>query len=158
MRQRQTWNLRHHHRLRRILCHPDRQLRQGAVGLTDGHSDIVTTAIATGYDDRLPVTGMKSVTDNRLAQLIVSIMKLSRRHQARSALAKTEAFKQSSRDRKRVEMLFAHMKRILRLGRLRLRGPCGAQFEFTLAASAQNLRRLAKLVARPPPFAPLRAA
>src|SRR6202049_304026 len=50
------------------------------------------------------------------------------------ALAKTEAFKQSSRDRKRVEMLFAHLKRILRLGRLRLRGPCGAQFEFTLAA------------------------
>ena len=59
------------------------------------------------------------------------------------ALAKTEAFKQSGRDRKRVEMLFAHLKRILRLGRLRLRGPCGAQFEFTLAAIAQNLRRLA---------------
>jgi hypothetical protein len=38
-------------------------------------------------------------------------------------------------------MLFAHLKRILRLGRLRLRGPCGAQFEFTLAAIAQNLRR-----------------
>jgi hypothetical protein len=37
-------------------------------------------------------------------------------------------------------MLFAHLKRILRLGRLRLRGPCGAQFEFTLAAIAQNLR------------------
>ena len=54
-----------------------------------------------------------------------------------------------------VEMLFAHLKRILRLGRLRLRGPCGAQFEFTLAAIAQNVRRLAKLVARPPPFAPL---
>ena len=53
------------------------------------------------------------------------------------------------------EMLFAHLKRILRLGRLRLRGPCGAQFEFTLAAIAQNVRRLAKLVARPPPFAPL---
>src|SRR5947199_5104676 len=70
------------------------------------------------------------------------------------ALAKTEAFKQSCRDRKRVEMLFAHLKRILRLGRLRLRGPCGAQFEFTLAAIAQNLRRLAKLVARPPPLAP----
>jgi hypothetical protein len=53
--------------------------------------------------------------------------------------------------RKRVEMLFAHLKRILRLGRLRLRGPRGAQFEFTLAAIAQNLRRLAKLLARPPP-------
>jgi hypothetical protein len=44
-------------------------------------------------------------------------------------------------------MLFAHLKRILRLGRLRLRGPSGAQFGFTLAAIAQNLRRLAKLVA-----------
>jgi hypothetical protein len=42
-------------------------------------------------------------------------------------------------------MLFAHLKRILRLGRLRLRGPRGAQFEFTFAAIAQNLRRLAKL-------------
>ena len=65
------------------------------------------------------------------------------------ALAKTEAFERSRRDRKRVEMLFAHLKRIFRLGRLRLRGPCGAQFEFTLAAIAQNLRRL--VVVRPPP-------
>ena len=70
------------------------------------------------------------------------------------ALAKTEAFEQSRRDRKRAEMLFAHLKRILRLTRLRLRGPCGAQDEFTLAAIAQNLRRLAKLVARPPPAVP----
>jgi transposase len=69
------------------------------------------------------------------------------------ALGKTEAFEQSRRDRKRVEMLFAHLKRILRLHRLRLRGPRGAQDEFTLAAIAQNLRRLAKLVARPPPLA-----
>ena len=69
------------------------------------------------------------------------------------ALAKTAAFEQSRHDRKRVEMLFAHLKRILRLGRLRLRGPRGAQFEFTLAAIAQNLRRLARLVIRPPPLA-----
>lgn len=68
-------------------------------------------------------------------------------------LAKTEAFEQSRRDRKRVEMLFAHLKRILKLGRLRLRGPRGAQDEFTLAAIAQNLRRLAKLAAQPPPIA-----
>jgi len=69
------------------------------------------------------------------------------------ALAKTEEFEQSRHDRKRVEMLFAHLKRIFRLGRLRLRGPRGAQFEFTLAAIAQNLRRLARLVVRPPPVA-----
>jgi len=62
------------------------------------------------------------------------------------SLAGTEAFEQSRHDRKRIEMRFAHLKRILRLGRLRLRGPRGAQDEFVLAAIAQNLRRLAKLV------------
>jgi transposase len=66
-------------------------------------------------------------------------------------LAGTDAFEQSRHERKKIEMRFAHLKRILRLGRLRLRGPRGAQDEFVLAAIAQNLRRLAKLVARPPP-------
>jgi transposase len=70
------------------------------------------------------------------------------------ALTKTEAYGQTRRDRKKVEMLFAHLKRILRLGRLRLRGPRGAQFEFTLAAIAQNLRRLAKLAVHPPDTTP----
>jgi len=68
------------------------------------------------------------------------------------SLACTEAFEQSRRERKRIEMRFAHLKRILRLGRLRLRGPCGAQDEFTLAAIAQNLRRMAKLLTHPPPI------
>jgi hypothetical protein len=54
------------------------------------------------------------------------------------ALATTEAFAQSRRDRKKVEMLFPHLKRILRLGRLRLRGPSGAQFEFTRQRFAQT--------------------
>jgi transposase len=71
------------------------------------------------------------------------------------ACGKTEAYVQSRRDRKKVEMLFAHLKRILRLDRLRLRGPSGATFEFTLAAIAQNLRRLAKLIAQPPPYRPV---
>lgn len=69
------------------------------------------------------------------------------------AVAKTAAYEQTRRDRKKVEMLFAHLKRILRMGRLRLRGPAGAQFEFTFAAIAQNLRRLAKLTFRPPDIA-----
>jgi transposase len=67
------------------------------------------------------------------------------------SFAGTKAFEQSRRERKKIEMRFAHLKRILRLGRLRLRGPRGAQDEFVLAAIAQNLRRLAALVARPPP-------
>ena len=87
---------------------------------------------------------------NMPARRIVRDVNEAARDVAR-ALAKTEAFAQSRRYRKKVEMLFAHLKRILRLDRLRLRGPSGAQFEFTLAAIAQNLRRLAKLVVRPPP-------
>jgi hypothetical protein len=58
-------------------------------------------------------------------------------------LAGTDAFQQSSRERKKVEMRFAHMKRILKLNRLRLRGLNGARDEVLLTATAQNLRRLA---------------
>ncbi|TKB76791.1 MAG: transposase [Mesorhizobium sp.] len=64
------------------------------------------------------------------------------------AIAETPEYERSRHRRKKVEMLFAHLKRILRLGRLRLRGPSGARDEFLLAATAQNLRKLAKL--RPP--------
>jgi transposase len=59
----------------------------------------------------------------------------------------------SRRLRKKVEMLFAHLKRILKLDRLRLRGPNGAHDEFILAATAQNLRKLAKLIPMPIPTA-----
>jgi len=61
--------------------------------------------------------------------------------------------------RKKVEMLFAHLKRILKLDRLRLRAPCNVRDEFPShcpagkqsaaargAATAQNLRKLAKLI------------
>jgi hypothetical protein len=67
------------------------------------------------------------------------------------SVAKTEAYVTSRRERKKIDMLFAHLKRILRLDRLRLRGPYGAHDEFLLAATAQNLRRLAKLVPSPAP-------
>ena len=60
--------------------------------------------------------------------------------------AATDASTVSRRERKKIEMLFAHLKRILGLGRLRLRGPCGAKDEFLLAATAQNLRKMAKLL------------
>jgi DDE family transposase len=67
------------------------------------------------------------------------------------ALVNTEAFRQSSRERKKVEMRFAHMKRIFKLDRLRLRGLSGVKDEVLLTATVQNLRRLAKLVCRAPP-------
>jgi transposase len=59
-------------------------------------------------------------------------------------VATTTDYKQSRKDRKKVEVLFAHLKRILKLDRLRLRGRRGARDEFLLAATAQNLRRMAK--------------
>jgi transposase len=68
------------------------------------------------------------------------------------AVANTALYQRSRRDRKKVEMLFAHLKRIMRLDRLRLRGPTGAHDEFLLAAIAQNLRRLAKRLCPPVPI------
>ncbi len=64
-------------------------------------------------------------------------------------IAKSSEGRTSRRLRKKVEMLFAHLKRILKLDRLRLRGPNGARDEFLLAATAQNLRKLAKLIPAP---------
>ena len=64
-------------------------------------------------------------------------------------IAKTETYVTSRRERTKIEMLFAHLKR---LDRLKLRGPSGAQDEFLLAATVQNLRKLAKLIPLPAPM------
>jgi hypothetical protein len=64
------------------------------------------------------------------------------------ALQHTEAFRDSRRLRKKVEILFAHMKQHFRFTRLKLRGLAGAAEEFLLVATIQNLRRLIRL--RPP--------
>ena len=132
-------------------------------------ADKLLTTTGTVIDDGETLRYLASTSDCRDCPLKVRCCpKASSRRVPRSiyeeardvarALANTEAFEQSRRDRKRIEMLFAHLKRILKLGRLRLRGPCGAQDEFTLAAIAQNLRRLAKLIARAPPMAAACAA
>jgi len=68
-------------------------------------------------------------------------------------VAKTPAYRKTRRQRKQVEMLFAHMKRILKMDRLRLRGLSGARDEFLLTATAQNLRRMAKYLSTGPPAA-----
>ena len=68
------------------------------------------------------------------------------------AVAKTPLYQQSCKDRKQVEMLFAHLKRILKLDRLRLRGLSGASDEFLLAATVQNLKRMARRLCTGPPL------
>ena len=52
------------------------------------------------------------------------------------AVAQTAAYRQTRRQRIQVEMLLAHKKRELKMGRLRLRGINGAQDEFLLTAIA----------------------
>jgi transposase len=83
---------------------------------------------------------------NTLIRKIARSVHESSREVART-IAKTAAYRQSRKDRKKVEVLFAHLKRIMKLDRLRLRGLSGANDEFLLAAAAQNLRRMAKWLA-----------
>jgi len=82
---------------------------------------------------------------NTPARKILRAVHEGARQMARDICASEEG-RTSRRERKKVEMLFAHLKRILKLDRLRLRGPNGARDEFHLAAAAQNLRKLAKLI------------
>jgi len=49
------------------------------------------------------------------------------------------------------EYSLTHLKRILNLDRLHLRRPCGAGDGFLLAATAQNLCKMAKLIVIPEP-------
>ena len=66
-------------------------------------------------------------------------------------LIQTEAYVDSSGERKKIEALFGEAKNILSMVRLRLRGLSGARDEFLLTATVQNLKRLAAHTARPPP-------
>jgi transposase len=67
------------------------------------------------------------------------------------ALMGTPEFKQSSNQRKKIEMRFAHLKTHHHFERMRLRGLSGARDEFHLAAIVQNLKTLANHIWRPPP-------
>ena len=91
-----------------------------------------------------PCTLKPRCSPNAPARKIPRSIHEGARNMARN-IAKTDAFLTSRRERKKIEMLLAHLKRILQLDRLRLRGPNGARDEFHLAATAQNLRKLAKL-------------
>ncbi len=64
----------------------------------------------------------------------------------------TDAYGESATDRKKIERLFGEAKRHLSMTRLRLRGITGARDEFLLTATVQNLKRLVKQAAIPPPI------
>ena len=83
---------------------------------------------------------------NILARKVLRSVHEEARDQARQ-LAGTPRFAISRNERKKVEMLFAHLKTSLRFERMRLRGLTGARDEFYLVAVVQNLRRMARLTA-----------
>ena len=120
------------------ICPADKTLRTTGTRVNDGDTFLYRAAKADC--DTCPLKP-RCCPKSPARKIPRSIYETSR-DVARS-LADTAAFKKSRHDRKRVEMLFAHLKRILKLGRLRLRGPTGAKDEFLLAATAQNLRKLA---------------
>ena len=67
-------------------------------------------------------------------------------------ICETQEYLQSRKDRKKVEVLFAHLKRVMNFDRLRLRGITGAHDEFLLAATVQNLKKLAQQRYKPPDY------
>jgi hypothetical protein len=109
----------------------------------------LTLYLASTYDCR-PCALKLRCCPNAPARKIPRSIHEGARDLARE-IASSAAYATSRRERKKIEMLFAHLKRILKLDRLRLRGPCGAKDEFLLAATAQNLRKLAKLIPMPQP-------
>lgn len=72
-------------------------------------------------------------------------------------IAKTDASQTSRYQRKKVEMLFAHLKRILKLERLRLRRPCGARDEFHTQPSPRTSGNWPRSALRGHQSQPLRA-
>jgi len=127
-----------------------RKFKKERVGITKKN----TIRYRTSKLDCDPCPMKEQCCPNTPARTIARSIHEDARDVAR-ALVTTEAYAQSRRERKKVEMLFAHLKKILRLERLRLRGPTGAQDEFLLAATVQNLRKLAKLVPSSLPEVPL---
>ena len=115
--------------------HPDPRNKQPRTGRRKYRASKYVCDICPSKPNCCPKTNARTITREEHEDA---------RDFARMAL-KSEFNPKAQAKRKKVEMLFAHLKRILKLGRLRLRGPCGAQDEFTLAAIAQNLRKLAKL-------------
>lgn len=67
------------------------------------------------------------------------------------ALVDTPAFMHSRRARNKVEALFSELKQRIGLTRLKLRRVRHASEQFLLAATAQNLKRMVRFLAKSPP-------
>jgi len=130
----------------KLLLHGARQFKKKRLGITKANTKIYRAAQTDCQTCRLKPQCCPNTPTRKIARSIYE--------EARNVVReinKTESYDRSRDERKKVEMLFAHMKRILKVDRLRLRGPTGAHDEFVLTATAQNLRRMAKCLCTGPP-------
>ena len=130
----------------KTLKHGLRTFKKKRTGITKANTKIYRATIGDCRDCKYKSECCPNTDSRKIARSIHE----EERDVARQ-IRKTDQYQQSRHDRKKVEMLFAHMKRILKVDRLRLRGPTGAQDEFVLTATAQNLRRLAMRLSTGPP-------
>ena len=122
---------------------------QGARSSPAVATSIRATSCTTGKND-CSTCSLKPKCTTAVVRKVTRDVHEDIRESRADRLTNTDSFEQSRRERKKVEMRFAHMKRILKLDRLRLRGLSGARDEVLLTATAQNLRRLAKLLLHAP--------
>jgi len=128
----------------RYICPAGKELRTSGTA----HDGTTLKYIAKRTDcGRCPLK--PQCTTGRERRLQRDVNEAARDH-VRS-LMDSEAYRRSARERKKIETRFGDIKWNLGLTRLRLRGLTGASDEFHLAATVQNLRRLAKHIIRPPP-------
>jgi hypothetical protein len=90
----------------------------------------------------MPVRSNHGVAPGDLGRRVMRSVHEAARDVARD-IRKADAYMTSFIQRRKVEMLFAHLKRYIGVPMMRLRGPKGAYERFQLAATAQNLRKLA---------------
>src|SRR5579864_3555036 len=86
-------------------------------------------------------------TSGRYKYLAIHVHEPAR--QRARELANTPEFANAQRQRKKVEALFAELKNLIGLRRLRLRRLRFVREQFFLAAAAQNIKRLVRFLSRP---------
>ena len=124
-----------------------RPLKIGETGVTVDNTIIYRSNRTDCKDCSLKQRCCPNTSHRKIARSIFEASRVV----ARKISGSEEYFNTSFHERKKVEMQFAHMKHHLGFDRLRLRGIESANDEFLLVATAQNLRRLARLRSRPPP-------
>ena len=129
------------------LRHRHYQKKRSGTGITKANTIIYR---ASKQDcDRCDLKPQCFTGTNTQARKIARSIHEDARDVAR-AIMTTDAYKQSCNDRKKVEVLFGHLKRVMNFDRLRLRGISGARDEFLMAATVQNLKKLAQQRYKPP--------